>query len=186
MQTSLSGIAPVILGFLSWGPRSGYAIKQIVDHSTRFFWAASYGSIYPQLRRLEEERLIEGAESPTGARQRKIYRLTPAGREALEEWLRGAGSGWELRDAGLLRIFFAAALTPEEAIEAVREHRAEHERTLTVLRAVRDDATRPKGGYPALVLEYGIGLHEWIADWSRKTEERLVAEGPPAEKREAS
>jgi DNA-binding PadR family transcriptional regulator len=179
----LNGIAPVILGFLSWGPRSGYAIKQIVDHSTRFFWAASYGSIYPQLRRLEEEGLIEGEESPTGARQRKIYRLIPAGREALQDWLRSSGSGWELRDAGVLRIFFAAALPPDEAIEAVREHRAEHERTLAVLRGVRDGPAGPKGGYPALVLEYGIGLHEWIADWSKRTEERLVAEGPPPQQR---
>jgi PadR family transcriptional regulator, regulatory protein AphA len=186
MQTQLSGIAPVILGFLSWGPRSGYGIKQIVDRSTRFFWAASYGSIYPQLRRLEQEGLIEGAESPTGARQRTIYRLTTAGREALDGWLRGAGSGWELRDAGLLRIFFAAALPADEALQAVREHGAEHERTLAVLRGVRDDPARPKGGYPELVLEYGIGLHEWIADWSRRTEERLASQGPPAQEQVAS
>lgn len=175
----LNGIAPVILGFLSWGPRSGYAIKSIVDRSTRFFWAASYGSIYPQLRRLEEDGLIEGADSPTGARQRKIYRLTPAGRTALEDWLRGAGAGWELRDAGLLRVFFASALQPDEAVAAVRDLGVEHARTVDVLRQVRDDPARPKGGYPELVLEFGIGLHEWVADWSKRTEERLAAEGPP-------
>ena len=183
----LNGIAPVILGFLSWGPRSGYAIKQIVDRSTRFFWAASYGSIYPQLRRLEDEGLIEGAESPTGARQRKIYRLTPAGREALERWLLDAGAGCELRDAGLLRIFFAGVLGPEDAVQAVREFRAEHERTAAVLRDVQESPGRPKGGYPELVLEYGIGLHGWIADWARETEARLVAHGPPpSEQKEAS
>jgi PadR family transcriptional regulator, regulatory protein AphA len=183
----LNGIAPVILGFLSWGPRSGYAIKRIVDRSTRFFWAASFGSIYPQLRRLEEEGLIEGAEDPTGARQRKIYRLTPAGREALEAWLRSAGSGWELRDAGLLRVFFASVLPPAEATAAVRDLGAEHQRTVDVLREVREDPARPRGGYPELVLEFGIGLHEWVVDWSKRTEERLAADGPPAmEKKEAS
>jgi PadR family transcriptional regulator AphA len=183
----LSGIAPVILGFLSWGPRSGYSIKQIVDRSTRFFWAASYGSIYPQLRRLEEEGLIEGAESPTGARQRKLYRLTPAGRDALEGWLRAAGTSWELRDAGLLRVFFASALPPDEGIQAVRELGAEHARTVEALREVRDNPARPRGGYPELVLEFGIGLHEWAVEWSKRTEERLVAEGPPPlEQKEAS
>jgi DNA-binding PadR family transcriptional regulator len=176
----LHGIAPVILGFLSWGPRSGYAIKQIVDRSTRFFWAASYGSIYPQLRRLEEDRLIEGAESPTGARQRKIHRLTPAGRAALQAWLRETDGGWELRDRGLLRVFFAGALPPDEAVQTVRDMRAEHERTVAMLRGVQ-----AKGGYPELVLEYGIGLHSWCVDWARRTEERLLAEGPPRE-REAS
>src|SRR5688500_1984617 len=99
MEAPLRGIAPVILGFLSLRPCSGYAIRQIVDRSTRFVWAASYVSSYPQLRRLEEEGLIAGAESPAGARQRKIYRLTTAGREALESWLRAAGTSWELREA---------------------------------------------------------------------------------------
>jgi DNA-binding PadR family transcriptional regulator len=183
----LNGIAPVILGFLSWGPRSGYAIKQIVDRSTRFFWAASYGSIYPQLRRLEEEGLIEGAENPTGARQRKIYKLTPAGRQALETWLRAAGTSWELRDAGLLRVFFASALPPDEGIDAVRELGAEHEKTVAALRDVRDNPDRTRGGYPELVLEFGIGLHEWAVEWAKRTEERLAAEGPPArEEKEAS
>ena len=45
-------------------PMSGYEIKQAVDQSTRFFWAASYGQIYPQLRRLESEGLIEGEQVP--------------------------------------------------------------------------------------------------------------------------
>ena len=43
----LSATGRVILGMLAVEPRSGYDIKAIVDHSTRFFWAASYGQIYP-------------------------------------------------------------------------------------------------------------------------------------------
>ena len=174
----LSGIAPVILGFLAWGPRSGYEIKQLVDRSTRFFWAASYGSIYPQLRRLEEEGLVRGDDRPTGARRRTVYALTPGGRAALEGWLRSAGSASELRDTGLLRIFFAGVLPPEEALEAVSAFGDEHERVRDELRGVQASA-RAKGGFPALVLEFGIGLHAWIVDWSRQTEERLVAAGPP-------
>ena len=49
------GVAPVILGLLSVRPMSGYDMKRFVDHSTRFFWAASYGQIYPVLRRLESD-----------------------------------------------------------------------------------------------------------------------------------
>ena len=40
-----SNTAYVILGMLSWRPMSGYEIKSLVDKSTRFFWAASYGQI---------------------------------------------------------------------------------------------------------------------------------------------
>ena len=49
-------------------PLSGYDIKAIVDRSTRFFWAASYGQIYPELRRLEAEGLVEGEDAPNGGR----------------------------------------------------------------------------------------------------------------------
>ena len=58
-----TAVTPVVLGLLSHGPRSGYDIKTVVDRSTRFFWAASYGQIYPELRRLEEEGLIEGEDA---------------------------------------------------------------------------------------------------------------------------
>src|SRR3954465_5468018 len=62
----LSPTARVLLGMIRKGGRTGYEIKQLVDRSTRFFWAASYGQIYPELRRLEEEGLIEGEDAPNG------------------------------------------------------------------------------------------------------------------------
>jgi DNA-binding PadR family transcriptional regulator len=73
----------VILGLLYERPGSGYDIKQTADHSTRHFWAISFGQIYPELKRLTEEGLVEVEESPTGSRQRNVYRITDAGREAL-------------------------------------------------------------------------------------------------------
>src|SRR6266581_3792258 len=84
-----NAVTPVVLGLLCLGPRSGYDIKTVVDRSTRFFWAASYGQIYPELRRLEDEGLIEGEDAPTGGRNRRVYKLTKTGREALVDWLLG-------------------------------------------------------------------------------------------------
>src|SRR5437763_9646562 len=84
-----NAVTPVVLGLLDHGPRSGYDIKAVVDRSTRFFWAASYGQIYPELRRLEHDGLIESESAPRGARERRVYRLTAAGREALTAWLLG-------------------------------------------------------------------------------------------------
>jgi PadR family transcriptional regulator AphA len=70
----LSPTAYVILGMVSGEPRSGYEIKALVDESTRFFWAASYGQIYPELKRLAEEGLVEGTDAPRGGRKRTVYR----------------------------------------------------------------------------------------------------------------
>ena len=77
----------VILGLLYERPGSGYDIKQTADHSTRHFWAISFGQIYPELKRLTEGGLVEVEESPTGSRQRNVYRITDAGREALAFWV---------------------------------------------------------------------------------------------------
>src|SRR3954454_5240774 len=110
-----TAVTPVVLGLLSMRPRSGYDIKTVVDRSTRFFWAASYGQIYPELKRLEEEGLIEGEDVPDGGRERRVYKLTPAAHDALQEWLFGSTVTVELRDESLLRLFFADALPLEQA-----------------------------------------------------------------------
>src|SRR5690242_7825213 len=96
-----TAVTPVVLGLLSLGPRSGYDINTVVDRSTRFFWAASYGQIYPELKRLEEEGLVEGEDQPNGGRNRRVYSLTAAGREALHDWLLGSTVTIELRDESL-------------------------------------------------------------------------------------
>ena len=72
----LSATAKVILGMLAARPRSGYEIKQLVDNSTRIFWAASYGQIYPELKRLERAGLVSGTDASHGGRQRRVYDLT--------------------------------------------------------------------------------------------------------------
>src|SRR4029450_5507245 len=83
----LSPTAYVVLGMLRRESRSGYEIKRVVDNSARFFWAASYGQIYPELRKLEGLGLGEGRAEPRGGRKRSVYTLTDAGREELRRWL---------------------------------------------------------------------------------------------------
>ena len=165
-------VTPVVLGLLAHGPRSGYDIKAVVDRSTRFFWAASYGQIYPELRRLEHDGLVEGEDSPRGGRGRRVYRLTEAGREALVEWLLGPTVTIELRDESLLRLFFADSLPAEQALQLLEGRKRGHEHYLETLRAI--DA-RPGTDTPFvdLVLRWGIAFNEWGAEWCRQQLERL-------------
>jgi DNA-binding PadR family transcriptional regulator len=168
----MNAVTPVVLGMLSLGPRSGYDIKTVVDRSTRFFWAASYGQIYPELRRLEAEGLIEGEDAPSGARSRRVYQLTKAGRDALREWLFGPTVTIEYRDESLLRLFFADALPREEALLLLEGRKKGHEEYLQVLREI--DA-RPGEDPPFvdLVLRWGIEFNEWGAQWCEKHLKRL-------------
>jgi PadR family transcriptional regulator, regulatory protein AphA len=167
-----TAVTPVVLGLLSLGPRSGYDIKTVVDRSTRFFWAASYGQIYPELRRLEEEGLIEGEDASNGARGRRTYKLTEAGREALRAWLLGSTTTVELRDESLLRLFFSDNLPREQALVLLEGRRRGHEEYLEVLRAIdARPGTDPE--FVDLVLRWGIEFNEWGAKWCQEQLKRL-------------
>jgi PadR family transcriptional regulator AphA len=161
----LSPTAYVILGMLSWRPMSGYDIKAVVDRSTRFFWAASYGQIYPELRRLAEAGLIEGEAVPQSARRRTVYKLTRSGRRQLREWLRAEPQTFELRDEGLLKLFFASA-APESAIGALDAKRRYHLDKLEQLREIERAGTA--SGFTARVLRFGIEHSEWTVDWCER------------------
>jgi len=162
----------VILGLLTDRPRTGYEIKQIVDRSTRFFWAASYGQIYPELRRLEAEALVEGRSAPTGKRARRVYSLTEKGREALLRWLRGSETRMEIRDESLLRIFFADALPREEALNLLRGRAMGFGAALAELRAI-DERPGEDPPFVDLTLRYGLDYCEWVVNWCDQQERRL-------------
>jgi PadR family transcriptional regulator AphA len=167
----LSPTAYVILGMLSWRPMSGYEMKSLVDTSTRFFWAASYGQIYPELRKLSAAGLIDGKSDPRGGRRRNVYRLTPAGRRELEAWLEVDADVFELRDEGLLKLFFAEAAGTGAAVAALDAKRREHERVLARLEEI--EATGRPDGFAYEVLRYGIECNRWQAEWCARTMREL-------------
>jgi DNA-binding PadR family transcriptional regulator len=173
----LSPTAYVILGMLGWRPMTGYEIKSIVDKSTRFFWAASYGQIYPELRSLSHAGLIEGKASPQGGRKRNVYRLTPGGRRELRAWLETEPEVYEVRDEGLLKLFFAAATDGESAPATLEAMRRGHEQIVEQLSEI--EAEGPPEGFPYLVLSYGIEFHGWIADWCVRMKRALEDEAAP-------
>ena len=162
----------VLLGMLCLGKRTGYDIKQLVDKSTRFFWAASYGQIYPEFKRLEAEGLVEGRDEPSGGRARTVYELTDDGLRALRAWLASEEEPlYELRDEGMLKLFFSDVM-PERRVANIRAMRERFERKLAALRSVEPHAASGPAG-PQLTLALGIGMTEWMIDWCARTEKEL-------------
>lgn len=77
-----------ILAVISFRPSTGYDIKSEFEHKAAgLFWGMSYGSLYPKLKKLEEEGFITTIESETGGRKKKLYELTGKGWSELESWL---------------------------------------------------------------------------------------------------
>jgi PadR family transcriptional regulator, regulatory protein AphA len=169
------GLTPtgrVVLGMLALGRNTGYDIKQMVDKATRHFWAVSYGQLYPELRRLEQQGLVRGRPEPTGGRSRKVYELTDAGTQALRAWLAADEEPlYEVRDEGLLKLFFSEA-QPENQIEIVRAIRERMEGKLAQLEAL---GTPTKTG-PGLTLSLGIEITKSYIDWCQATERQLASD----------
>ena len=174
----LSPTAYVILGMIRNEARSGYEIKALVDSTTRFFWAASYGQIYPELKRLAEAGLIEGVDAPTGGRRRTVYGITADGEEELRAWLRQPPETFEMREEGLLKLFFADALPRQEAVEILRAMRAHRLSVLAQLRAMEPMAQEKEDPFPLIVLRSGIEFTEWFADWCERVEAQLLDPAP--------
>ena len=173
--TELSATGRVILGMLALGKNTGYEIKQFVDKSTRHFWAASYGQIYPELRKLEDLGLVAGHPEPSGGRARTVYELTAAGHESLRTWLQSTGEPvYELRSETLLKLFFSDAVEPGYRVQYLREFRELQERKLEQLRAIEGPASSGAEG-PYLSLQFGLAHTEWLVNWCREAEQRQAA-----------
>ena len=171
-MSSLSATARVILGLLKFSPRTGYDVKRVTDFSTRFFWGASYGQIYPELRALERAGLVRARDEPRGRRPRRVYRLSRKGEQALTAWLGEPHDAYELRDEGLLRLFFGELMPAADLRALVRRRQEWFAASASLFREIETELGElddPSGE----VLRYGIELMDWNAGWWRDLEKRL-------------
>lgn len=154
----------VVLGMVRLGARSGYEIKQAVEASIRFFWTISQVQIYPSLRRLEKYRLLRGRSEPRGNRPRRVYEITARGEDALRRWLEeDVPMPFELRDIGMLKLFFADVLDTPAAIRLLESIRLRSEARVAVLRGIEPQAEAAEAvgnPHPLLTLRMGTAFHE--------------------------
>lgn len=178
----LSPTAYVILGMLRLGARSGYDIKRWVEVSTRVFWTISQAQIYPTLAQLEELGLVKGRSEPTGKRRRRAYQPTPAGEQALREWLTNREPlGFDVRDVAALKLFFAGVLEPGDATELVRAIGQRSEQEIERLRRESEAPAREADAagdpFPLLTLRMGLAVHETLVEFSRRVEAERAQAG---------
>ena len=89
------------------GPLHGYGVARRIEQTSDHLLAINYGTLYPQLMKLEQEGYIAGTWGVSeNGRKAKFYRLTRAGRRQLTR----ATEDWAQANAILARF-----LAPEEA-----------------------------------------------------------------------
>ncbi|GEC91991.1 PadR family transcriptional regulator [Brevibacillus brevis] len=97
------------------GEMSGYDIKQAFTNSIGFFYDASFGAIYPALRKLEEEGFVTKQEIIQSGKPNKIlYRITEAGKQSFRQEIQTPILPPVLRSDMLVKIFFGKSRTIDE------------------------------------------------------------------------
>jgi DNA-binding PadR family transcriptional regulator len=183
--------AYVILGMLSIAPKgSGYEIHKAIEENFGSFWGESYGQIYPTLKRLAAEGLIETCKPASAPKKRRQeYALTDAGRACLREWLALPFQNDPPRNEFMLKLFFGREAAPGVALAHVRELQERNRRMLATLEGIEKMAREyqskdPNLPYWMLTLGLGLAMTRAALDWGESALEQLaaveagVAEGP--------
>ena len=164
--------AYVILGMLSIKSNlSGYEIHKAIEDNFGSFWGESYGQIYPSLKRLAAEGLIEPCKPMTAPKKRRQeYALTDAGRVCLREWLALPFQNDPPRNEFLLKLFFGREAANGVPIMHVRELQERNRRMLATLEGIESMARgrelqNPHRPYWMLTLGLGIALTRAALDW---------------------
>lgn len=189
-MSTLNATSYTILGELCVQPDlSGYDIRKGIQQSIGYFWAESYGQIYPSLKRLAGEGLIAPSKANSGGRKgRQTYVITDAGRTALRRWLALPFHNEPPRNEFLLKLFFAGESSPDAAIAHVQDLNERNRRSLVTIKAIeesiaQEQPSNPHLPYWMLTLSLGKAMTSAALEWGEKTlaelRSRASAAGSP-------
>jgi DNA-binding PadR family transcriptional regulator len=171
-------VQTLCLAVLAHGPASGYEIKKELEEGAySHFFRASFGSIYPALARLAGAGLVSGREQEQAKRpDKKVYKLTAAGRRDLARRLQGPVGPDYVRSEFLLALFHADLLAPRRRRELIADRIAALKDCLA--RMDKDAATAPEqcryeGIGPAFVCGYGHAILTAELDYLERNRARL-------------
>ena len=121
-----------LLGFLNYGPMSGYDLKQLMDQSTANFWHAKLSQIYVTLKALEAENMITSSAVTQESRpDRRVYSITAKGKADLSKWVNTPDLEIaQSKEPFLLKLFFSAQISKENLLSQLRIQRDLHQKIL--------------------------------------------------------
>jgi PadR family transcriptional regulator AphA len=156
----LGPVSYLVLGITALrGPSTPYDLKRFVQLSIGHFWPFPHTQLYAEPERLAEAGLLEETREE-GGRRRRHYTITDAGRERLGEWLEEpVTSPTEIRDLGVLKLFFSELTGIEEIVALAHEQAAAHRAKLAVYDSIMERfADRPDLATRLLSVELGTRL----------------------------
>jgi DNA-binding PadR family transcriptional regulator len=158
---------------------TGYALDKAFKDSLSFFWQAQTSQIYRELAAMERngwltsERVIQN-EKPN----KKVYTITAVGKKELKNWLASPEKSIEeamcVRNAFLLRVFFAGETDDSQMLSMLRAFRGRCAEAISRFASIpdaitsygaslEDSATRTK--YWKIVAMFGEAHYRAEMEW---------------------
>lgn len=169
---NISSLRLAILCLILEAPRSGYELKTVFEQTPMGHFSSSPGSIYPALKRMEEEGWISGSvDDPDSLRPARMLSLTPKGKEILKNLFLQPIDAQEVlhrMDQLMLRFAFMTPVVGRGAtckfLEQLIEILTNYVASLQALASELPNDP-PEG---LLALQYGIDSYESTLRWARK------------------
>ncbi|MFE6688618.1 PadR family transcriptional regulator [Streptomyces sp. NPDC057743] len=163
-----------LLALLANGPAHGYELK----HALQTLLGAAYpqpnvGQIYVTLGRLEKAGLIVGEEIEQPDRPNKrIYRITEAGREAVSAWFGDATVAPRVRDEFFIKLALASRAGAASQIALINKQRRHYLKAMRELSRLA--ASQDRDNRVAHLLIEGALLHlQADLEWLERCQEEL-------------
>jgi PadR family transcriptional regulator, regulatory protein AphA len=171
----------VILGLLALRAMTVYGINKAFERGASLFYSASFGSINAAVGRLLERGWILGEEKVENGRNKRVFDLTPAGREAFQDWLNSDIEAEKVKDPGLTRLYFMGFAPPVERARVLEAHLEKLRRTLDALELIHQQSAAietPPGledvrRFQRFTLDYGRAFYAFNIAWYQNLLETL-------------
>ena len=165
----LSPVSYLVLGLIGLrGASTPYQLKRAASRSINYFWPFPHSQLYGEPGRLAAAGLLSEEREEAG-RRRKLYSLTPLGKQALENWLATPpGAIFEMRDMAVLQLFFGEFTSRETIVRLAEDQVRLYRERLAVYQTTADQYhTAPMSQRRMAPLELGIRIAQACIDfWS--------------------
>jgi len=168
----------IILGMVYDVNLTGYDIKKYIENGIGVFYKASYGSLYPALKKLTEKGFLTMYEEPLGGRQKNYYKITNEGKKVFLDWLVLPINVLDGTNTHLAKVYFFDKLSPDIRERQLLEYEINNENYLRKLQALENDFDKMENKdcfyYKLSTLYYGICITQETLRWCRH-----IREGKP-------
>ena len=165
-ERRLNATAASLLGFLHERPMSGYELAATAQQVIGNFWTLTQSQVYRELAWMTDAGLVTPGER--GARARRPYALTEAGRTAFAAWIDRPPGQETIRHPLLLVLSFGRFVPPDRLAAYLRQHREAHTEQLRTYEAAAREM--PEQGaardqFQKATLEFGIAYERAVLEW---------------------